>query len=556
VPREAASRLGSQVSNNQEHIHLKKFKVFHHWQWFLTGQRALVQAWAVMALAMFLSIIGPGIAGARPDRPGPNKPVLGPQEESAAVHTAAPAKKPGKKPPPRRRGLDPRARWSEDWSTLWDTARLEDTPYPAVGKFWRPIKFIPLNEAGDIYLSLGGEFRLAYERYKDKDMGISDIGAQDALQLRLAAHADLHLGKKWRIFGQLGHGSVTDREGGEKAMDQTDIDIWQLFVDYRLPVGNQERVVFRLGRQLIETGGLFINAGEGNNVRQVYNAFRSGWIDDGFIKFSLLAAEYVDFGGGSFDMTGTGEYFWGFQSGMRWQKPATDLHFYYFGWHLKDRQFEQGGGLRHDELRHTLMLRLDRPLTGHRQWGLDYYLAYQFGEYDDRPGGSTTSAFAGFGEVRYALYPRVSTPIAGLKTAYFSGDHDPNDNELNTFYDPVFATPFFGYARDIQPYNLAFVQPNLGYRFDDRALLTLSHGFYWRANTNDAFYGNPNGITARAGVSDSAWLGQQTQLSLRYLLTPDTLVSAYLAYFFAGDVIQDAGGSDRGYVHIGIHYLF
>jgi hypothetical protein len=234
---------------------------------------------------------------------------------------------------------------------------------------------------------------------------------------------------------------------------------------------------------------------------------------------------------------------------------------------LKDRQFEQGGGGRHDEQRHTLLFWLNRPLNIERQlylpldkvnqWGLDYYLAYQFGEYEDQPGGSDISAFAGFGEVRYGVYQEDNTPILGFKTAYFSGDSDPNDNELNTFYDHVFATPFFGYARDIQPHNLIFVQPNIGYRFGERnSLLTLSYGFFWRADTNDAFYGSPNGITARAGVSDSSELGQQVQLSVRFLINPNLLLTSYLARFFAGDMIEDAGGSDRDYFHLGIHYLF
>ena len=127
---------------------------------------------------------------------------------------------------------------------------------------------------------------------------------------------------------------------------------------------------------------------------------------------------------------------------------------------------------------------------------------------------------------------------------------------INQFKHIVCATVFFGYARDIQPYNLVFIQPNVGYRFSEKALVTLTHGFFWRADTNDAFYGAPNGITARAGVSDSSWLGQQTQLAVRYLATPNLLISSYLARFFAGDMILDAGGSDRDYFHIDIHYLF
>jgi hypothetical protein len=472
------------------------------------------------------------------------------------------------KPAPKQPGPNPRARWSEDWSTWGDLAPLVDIEQPPSDEFWRPLKHIPLNESGHSYLSFGGEARLAYELYDDKDMGISDIGYQDALQLRLALHADLHLNRRWRIFSQFGYGKVLDsREGGEKTADEADINLWQFFVDYRLPVHNDERLVFRLGRQLIETGNLFINAGEGNNVRQVYDGLRMAWLDGDFVKFASFAAEYVDFADNAFAMSGTDEYFWGLRTGLRFQQPDFELHFLYTGWDLKNRQFEQGGGGFHDEQRHTLLLRLNRPVNIERQlfrpldkmnhWGLDYYLAYQFGEYEDQPGGSDINAFAGFGVVKYVFHPTADTPILGFKTAYFSGDSDPNDDELNTFYDHVFATPFFGYARDIQPFNLIFVQPNLGYQFRDQDLLfTLSHGFFWRSDTEDAFYGKPNGITAPAQASDSSCLGHQLQLSIRHLINPNLLLTSYLARFFAGDMIKDAGGNDRNYFHVGLHYLF
>jgi len=476
-------------------------------------------------------------------------------DDEPAVRKPRPIPRPREEP--MRPGPIPRARWSEDWSTLGDPAPLVDTGTPPSNEFWRPIKHIPLDESGEIYLGLGGESRLAHEVYNDKDMGISDIGLQDATQLRLAFHADLHLTQRWRIFSQLGYGKLLDsREGGEKTADECNINFWQLFIDHRLPLRDDERVVLRLGRQLIETGNLFINAGEGNNVRQVYDGLRVGWLAGDFIKAAVFAVEYVDFDDDAFGMSGTDEYFWGFRAGMRFEQPELDLHLLYTGWDLKNRQFEQGGAGNHDEQRHTLMFQLYRQLTGTRQWALDYYLAYQFGKYEDQPGDSDIRAFAGFGEVGYAWYPRANTPILGLKTAYFSGDDDPEDGQLNTFYDHVFATPFFGYARDIQPFNLIFVQPNVGYRFADRAVVTLGHGLHWRADTDDAFYGKPNGITARAGVSNSSWLGQQTQLSVRFLATPNLLISGYLARFFSGGMIEDAGGRDRDYVHVGIHYLF
>ena len=80
----------------------------------------------------------------------------------------------------------PRARWSEEWLILRDTTPSHEDPSLA-------FKYIPLNKSGTNYLSLGGEFRFAYEDYDPVDRGLSDIGNQNVPLLRMAAHADWHL---------------------------------------------------------------------------------------------------------------------------------------------------------------------------------------------------------------------------------------------------------------------------------------------------------------------------------------------------------------------------
>jgi hypothetical protein len=106
------------------------------------------------------------------------------------------------------------------------------------------------------------------------------------------------------------------------------------------------------------------------------------------------------------------------------------------------------------------------------------------------------------------------------------------------------------------PFNLIHIQPSVGYRFNDRALVTLSYGFHWRAEKEDGYYNSANGITVRAGESSSSWIGQQTQLAVNYKPTKNIILLTYLARFFAGDVIDDAGGGDRDYAHFSVNYLF
>jgi hypothetical protein len=449
-----------------------------------------------------------------------------------------------------------RARWSEDWSVQHDLAPLRHEQGQVAKDSWQPFKYIPLNERGDSYLSFGGEYRLAYELYDEVDIGISAIGRQDALQHRLALHGDWHLNSRWRLFGQLGYASVNDREGGPKTIDETDLDAWQLFIDHRVDLEDNGRLVFRLGRQLIETANVFITAGEAHNIRLVYDGGRVAWLDNDFIPFEAFAAEYVDYADGTFDMSGTDEYFQGLRIGMRHKETELATHLLYLRWDLKDRQFEQGGAGQHDEVRHTVMLWLNRPLSDSRRWGLDYYFAYQFGEYQDQPGDSDIRAFAAFGEFKYALSAEADRLVLGLKTSYFSGDSDSSDDELNTFYDHVFGTPYFSYARDIMPFNLVHVQPNISYDFGLYWRVTLSHDFLRRAERNDAYYNSANGILVRAGSSDSRDLGQQTQLAFHFRPYDGLIVNGYWSYLFAGEMLNDAGGSDRNYFHLGINFLF
>ncbi|MDH5789449.1 MAG: alginate export family protein, partial [Nitrospinota bacterium] len=55
------------------------------------------------------------------------------------------------------------SRYLEDYRYLKDPARRTD--------FWDPIKYIPLDDAGTVYLSLGGETRQHYESIRNENWG-------------------------------------------------------------------------------------------------------------------------------------------------------------------------------------------------------------------------------------------------------------------------------------------------------------------------------------------------------------------------------------------------
>ena len=55
-------------------------------------------------------------------------------------------------------------RYDEDYSYLAD-------PNARSGAWWEPLKYIPSDETGDVYLTLGGEIRPRYESYENNNWG-------------------------------------------------------------------------------------------------------------------------------------------------------------------------------------------------------------------------------------------------------------------------------------------------------------------------------------------------------------------------------------------------
>src|SRR3954469_4542437 len=93
------------------------------------------------------------------------------------------------RPPPDYRPL----RYEEDWSVLREGKR---------GDFFDPIKYIPLDEPGDVFLTLGGNFRAQMEFYDQQDFGAGP--SRDAYLLaRAYPFADFHATRCFRAFAML-----------------------------------------------------------------------------------------------------------------------------------------------------------------------------------------------------------------------------------------------------------------------------------------------------------------------------------------------------------------
>lgn len=119
------------------------------------------------------------------------------------------------------------SRWAEDWSSLRDKRNRID--------MLDPLKYIPFNDSGSIYLSLSGNFR--HHGFYDQKAGFGTLRTSPSYRsnLRWNAGADLHLGQHVRLYGEL----MSAQAGGMNYFGyaggrwRSKLDAQQAFVEVR-----------------------------------------------------------------------------------------------------------------------------------------------------------------------------------------------------------------------------------------------------------------------------------------------------------------------------------
>ncbi len=137
-------------------------------------------------------------------------------------------------------------RWNEDYSFLADPNQRTD--------FWDPIKYIPLNPAGDWYASFGGQIRYRSEHFDNNTFGTGPQTPNGFNDTRLTANLDLHFGPNLRVFLQGASALEAGRHGGPRPNDRDEADLEQGFADWIIPLSQQVDITLRGGRQYLDFG--------------------------------------------------------------------------------------------------------------------------------------------------------------------------------------------------------------------------------------------------------------------------------------------------------------
>lgn len=476
----------------------------------------------------------------------------------AAAQTTAPGPRPGTgagpqsgtavTPPPAYSAV----RYNEDYSYLRGASRRSDP--------WDSIKYIPLTDDGDIWLSLGGSVRYRYEFFNDVNFG---AGAQDTdgfHLLRAMPHADLHVGPNLRFFAQGIFAYGTDRNGGERAgLDENDADFQQAFADLKLPLGDEwGSVTLRGGRQNLLFGAQrLISPLEWSNARRTFDGGRVTWATrSNTLDFFWVNPVVVD--EGPLDSSGEDDLA-GFYNTLSLPDlipgAGTKLDLYALYLDRDSGTFLQGSG---DEERYTVGARL---FGNPKPFDFDVEAAYQFGDFD----GGDISAWMVAAEVGYTLAEMDMTPRLFVGFDYASGDDDPLDDDIGTF-NQLFPLghAYFGYIDALGRQNVIDIHPGIELtlareaRFVKKMTLRAEYHWFWRASDEDGIYNAGGALISRNyGATDERFIGSEIDLLLNWQV--DRHLAAYFGYshFFTGDFIDESGASENiDFVYAAVQYTF
>ena len=441
-------------------------------------------------------------------------------------------------------------RWNEDYSYLKDSGKRSD-PFDA-------IKYIPLGP-DDFYLSVGGQVRERYEYFNNNNF---DAGPQDEdgyFLHRILLHTDFHLGPNVRVFAQGKSALIDDRTGGPRPTDADEVDVQQLFADFKvpLPTGEKDSSTFRVGRQdLIYGAQRFISPLDWTNNRRTFEGFKlsnvigPNTLDLFYVRPVLIEKEELNRGD---DDTG----FWGVYDTISLpdliaKASASRLEGYFLGLNKQKNTTTPV-----DSDTYTIG---GRFFTNSRPWDLDVEGDYQFGQ----SGSGSIDAYSLAIEGGYTCIHTECTPRAYIGFDIASGDHDPNNPDKQTF-NQLFPLghAYFGYIDAVGRQNIIDLHPGLeATLLKDKSLakkvtLRADYHFFWRQSDDDALY-NASGAVQRAdNGSDASEVGQELDLLLNWQIERHTLIYVGYSHFFAGQFISDTGPSrDIDFAYAAVAFTF
>jgi Alginate export len=404
------------------------------------------------------------------------------------------------------------------------------------------LKYIPLRgENVDYYFSLGAWIRERAEYFNNVEWGLGGPGNAYPMQ-RYELHTDLHLGPRFRFFGELASSIENGRNGGPRPLlDEEKMYVHQGFFDIGLWKSGKSSVTLRAGREEMEYGNRYlISARDGRNIRRSFNGFRltaltGDWTVDAFaVRPTLDNPGYFD------DPPDHISSFWGVYAVRPFHiLPGGHVDLYYLG--LDDKTVFYVGRGTGREQRETVGARLWGKVS---QWDYNEELTFQWGKFQS----DDIRAWAVTTELGYRVDTIPLQPRFGIRQNIFSGNHNPTGRSLGTFNSLFQTGPYFSYAELFGNRNLIDFQPSVEFVLSKNVTLTPNVAPFWRESTLDGLYTSSGGLVVSGQNSRARFVGTQLAAQLRWKIDRHTtFVSEYLHFFPGAFLRQTTPGRNINY---------
>jgi hypothetical protein len=404
----------------------------------------------------------------------------------------------------------------EDWTFL-KTAEKTD--------FWDPLKYIALGKE-DWSLTLGGEARLRGEGFRVHEQESRD----NYLLQRYLFGADLRLGRRFRVFGEVQAGIINGALRSPRPTDKNTLDLHQAFFEMRLPVRDTDQLTFVVGRQEMEIGSSrLISASPGLNVKRSFDGLGASYRKSSW-RIAGAVARLVELQSGAFDdRPDPDQLFWGIAAGRPspWLK-RSEAGVYYLGFDNTESVFAQGLG---PERRHTL----GAKWRGEAQIDLNYDGVFQWGRF----AGAPIRAWAFASETGYRLSSTAWRPRFSVRVDVASGDADALDPALQSF-NPMFpGNAYSGAVGLLGPTNLTDFTPAVTLHPRRGLVVGFEAPSYWRTSSKDGVYSTDLRVLLGPELGTGKYVGTNPAVLVVWQVTRHLQLQGVVTRFLSGRFLDD-----------------
>ena len=352
-----------------------------------------------------------------------------------------------------------------------------------------------------------------------------------------------------RVFSQLKSGIETGRTGGPRPTDEDRLDLSQAFVDVKWPVAAKGSFTLRVGRHEMIFGSSRIISFRGTpNVQLAFDGVRA-ILKAGAWRLDALAVEPVQTKVGTFDDgADSRQRLWGLYAVTALPGvPGAHLDLYFLTLARDVSHFDQGSAR---EQRHSLGARVWGGSSG---WDYNFEFIYQGGTF----GTGRIEAWTVASDTGYTFSGASGQPRISLKADVASGDHDPNQADLQSF-NPLFPRgSYFNESGLVGPVNFIDLHPGVEVKLTKELSLFADWDFFWRESVHDGIYGPPGNLVRSGRQSDARYVGHQPGISMQWHPDRHWLLAGAYAHFFAGDFLRATGpASDVDFATTSATYRF